>query len=422
MKGVKYILYLFSFLSISIMVYLMYYHNISHTQENHTYLFHISMIILNMCLFLSCIGLTIYTTYRFNFKRQIFSDHICSELKNIFENLPIGVIMVDIDHNIKFINSAALSLLNLETPPSKMICSSICNNSCSLDKLTLPIKFERTFKNFNQSTKDINLSVTIIPITLINTTYYIEFIYDVSYQQKLLDELIKTCNFKSELISVASHEFRSPLYSMSLSLSSILDGYSGKIDTEVKEDIEMSYASVKRLILLVDDILDLSKLENNKFEYVFENEDICFIINTVVNLSKPFLKYNNIKCFVNCDKDLFFIFDKQRMIQVFTNLMNNSIKFIESNGEITINAFRKEDLIIIEFIDTGIGIDPDIGEKIFDKFFHISNKLNLSGIGLGLYIVKNIISAHGGTIIYESPVKNNKGTKFIITFPINIVH
>jgi len=422
MKYVRYIFYTCSLLSMVIIYILIHLHSIEHSYLENSMIFHIYLLIVNMCLFISCIGLTVYTTHRFNIKRQIFSIHICSEFKKIFENLPIGVIMVDKDHTLHFINSAALTLLDLKDKPSEMRCSSICNNICSLDKIIEPIRFERNFKNSNKYIKDINLSTTIIPMILTDVVYYIEFLYDASYHQKILDELIKTCNFKSELISVASHEFRSPLYAMSLSLSSILDGYSGKIDNEVREDIEMSFSSVKRLISLVDDILDISKLENNKFEYIFEHDDICFIINTVIDFSKPFLKYNNIKYTIICDDNMSFIFDKQRMMQVFANLISNSIKFIESNGEIIINVFKKDSHVTIEFIDNGIGIDPSIGDKIFDKFFYTSNNLNLSGIGLGLYIVKNIILAHGGTISYESPVENNRGTKFIIIFPIDIIY
>jgi len=422
MKYFRYFFYVGSFFSMLIIFGILYLHSIEYPHFKNHILFHIYILIINLYLFISCIGLTLYTSYRFNIKRQIFSDRICSELKKIFENLPIGVIIVDKLHNIHFINSSALNLLNLKNFSSNMKCSTICNNICALDKITSPIKFERNFKTSNKHINNINLSTTIIPIILTNITYYIEFLYDVSYHQKILDELIKTCNFKSELISIASHEFRSPLHCINLSLSSILDGYSGIMDDEVREDIEMSYSNVKKLISLVDDILDMSKLENNKFEYSFEYGEIYFIIISVIDVSKQFLKCKNIKYIINCDPNLSFVFDKQRMMQVFTNLISNSIKFIGSNGEIIINVFKKDSFIIIEFIDNGIGIDSSIGDKIFDKFFYTSNNLNLSGIGLGLYIVKNIILAHGGTISYESPIKDNKGTKFIINLPINITH
>ena len=421
------ILYSFISLSIILIFFLIFFDKIL-INENFHRLLHHYILISNIIIFIICLFICIYLTYHFDIKRKRYFDIVCDNIHRIFELLPIGVFIIDDQYNIKFINDEAIKLLGFQNQSIPKKCTSFCKSICQLNKIDLSINFEHTLTN-DQS---IHLSTTIIPISFSEyKNLYIEFLYDISFRQKFLNKLIETCNFKSELISIISHEFRSPLHVIKLAVSSIMDGYSGDIDDEVRDDLKVSYSSVNRLISFVDELLDMSKIDNNKFEYYFEYSDICFIIQSVVDMSKYFLKNNNMKCIINCKPNLKINFDKQKMMQVFTNLMNNSIKFTEDGGIIVINVFKMSNFVVIEFIDNGRGIDNSIKDKIFDKFFYDSN-VNLTGSGLGLYIVKSIISAHGGNIDFESPVKtkyrdikfNNTrvGTKFIIRLPLNIIH
>lgn len=361
-------------------------------------------------LLMTLISNTIFS-YKYKLKRRIYISRLCYDLRHIFENLPIGIFIIDDNYIIKFINKEASKLLKIDKFKN-IKCSLICNNICNLNKITKPLQFEH-----NLTCNNLKLSSTIIPIILDDGKLYIEFLYDVSFHQKTINELTKVVNFKSDVISMISHELRSPLNAIKLSLSSILDGYSGNIESEIRDDITIAYNSTNNLINLVNDSLDISKLERNKFEYSFEPSNLFFIIHSSIESFKPFFKSKNINCIFNCDEQLEFVFDKQRILQVFINLLSNSIKFTPNGGEILITVIKTENSIIIEFCDTGSGINCIHHDQIFNKFYHCSdNILNPSGVGLGLYIVKNIISAHGGTIVYDPIYK--LGTKFIITFPL----
>jgi len=410
-------------------ILIIYVYGIENFSDNCYNLFHKYIFLINIFISILCIFMFMYNSYHYDIKRTKYFEGVCNDIKNIFSYLPIGVFIVDDQYNIKFINDEAIKLLKIDKNIYNKKCTSFCNNICEFDNIKCSVSFEHTLVNLLDN---INLCTTIIPTNFSGRNkLYIEFLYDISFRQKFLNELIETCNFKSDLISIISHEFRSPLHAIKLSLSSIIDGYSGNIDSEVKEDIEISYLGIDRLISFVDELLDMSKIENNKFEYAFEYSDLCFIIKSVVDISKYFLKNNNINCIVNCPNIISFNFDKQKMLQVFTNLINNSIKFTNPGGTILINVEKIDTAVIIEFIDNGRGVDSSFGSKIFEKFFY-DNTLNLTGSGLGLFIVKSIVSAHGGVIEYESPVKGKyndiifdnikKGTKFKITFPIDIFH
>lgn len=412
MKLFRYLLYFFIIIISFIIIFLI----IIHDFNKYLYLLtdiilHKYLLLFNIWLLLLTFIFNISSSYKYKINRRIYFSRLFYDLRHIFENLPIGIFIIDDNYIIKFINLEASKLLKIDKS-ANFKCSSICNNICDLTKIKKPIKFEH-----NLEINNIKLSSTIIPIFLDDGKLYVEFLYDSTFHQKTITELTKVVNFKSDVISMVSHELRSPLNAIKLSLSSILDGYSGDINDEVKDDITIAYTSTNNLISLVNDTLDISKLEHNKFEYSFELSNLFFIIKTSIDLFKPFFKSKNISWVFSCDEQLEFIFDKQRILQVFINLLSNSIKFTPTTGEISITVTKTETSIIIEFCDTGSGINFICIDQIFNKFYHCSdNILNPLGVGLGLYLVKNIISAHGGSIIYDPTY--TLGTKFIITFPL----
>lgn len=412
MRGFRKLIYIFIILSSFITMFLILYINF----DNYLHLVNNVvtqqyLLIFNVWILLITIIFNIISSYKYKLKRRIYISKICYDLRYIFDNLPIGIFIIDDNYIIKFINKEASKLLKIDKS-FNVKCSSICKNICNLNKISKSIQFEH-----NLEINNVKLSSTIIPIVLDDGNLYIEFLYDATFHQKSINELTKVINFKNDMVSIISHELKSPLNAIKLTLSSILDGYSGDIGSEIKDDITIAYNSTNNLIDLINVSLDTSKLENNKFEYVFELSNLFFIIHASVDSFKSYLKSKNIKCNIQCDEKLEFIFDKQRMLQVFINLLSNSIKFTPINGNILIKVIKSESYIIIEFCDTGIGIDPNISDKIFDKFYYNKNNiLNPSGVGLGLYIVKNIIAAHGGFIMYDT--SNKLGSKFIITFPL----
>lgn len=251
-------------------------------------------------------------------------------------------------------------------------------------------------------------------------------------------KLEKLERLKSEFISIVSHELRTPLTAIKNSLDIVLSGKTGEISMHTSKFVNMAKRNVTRLSAIINDLLDLSKIEAGKMEFRFErtniNTPIEFVKNTFENLAKE----KNIDLIVNLKKDLDSVYiDSQRIEQVLTNLVSNAVKFTPENGRISITTSKayKEDIqnisffeqtpknlfkeyVKIEVSDTGIGIKHDDINKVFDKFQQIENSLSrkIGGTGLGLPIAKQLIETHKGLIWLES--EPDKGSKFSLAIPV----
>jgi signal transduction histidine kinase len=238
---------------------------------------------------------------------------------------------------------------------------------------------------------------------------------------QLLDKL------KNDFINIAAHELRTPTQAI-LTFADLLPSYPDK-----KEIIETIQRNARRLKRLIRDILDVTKIESQKLVLRKEIFNVTDLVYSIIEEYREQIKKSplskNIKfyfLFPN-EKDLFVYADKERITQVISNLLDNSIKFIEDEGSIYISIkkisrsdrikyntdLNKEDQVIISIRDTGTGILEEIYPKLFTKFATKS----ITGTGLGLYISKSIIEAHGGQIWAENNDKD-KGAKFSLRLPL----
>jgi signal transduction histidine kinase len=238
---------------------------------------------------------------------------------------------------------------------------------------------------------------------------------------QLLDKL------KNDFINIAAHELRTPTQAI-LTFADLLPSYPDK-----KEIIETIQRNARRLKRLIRDILDVTKIESQKLVLRKEIFNVTDLVYSIIEEYREQIKKSplckNIKfyfLFPN-EKDLFVYADKERITQVISNLLDNSIKFIEDEGSIYISIkkisrserikyntdLNKEDQVIISIRDTGTGILEEIYPKLFTKFATKS----ITGTGLGLYISKSIIEAHGGQIWAENNDKD-KGAKFSLKLPL----
>jgi len=225
---------------------------------------------------------------------------------------------------------------------------------------------------------------------------------------------------KTEFVSIAAHQLRTPLSAIKWSLKMILDGDVGVISPEQVEFLKKTYQSNERMILLINELLNVSRIEEGRFIY---NQEICSIekiINEIIIVSKGLSKKKKIKIiFEEPQKSLPKIkVDRKKIGIVIQNLIDNGIRFNKIGGIVTISVKYDKVFIYVTIKDTGVGI-PDLEQKrIFTKFFRANNvlKLDVEGTGLGLFISKNIVEAHGGKISFES--KRNKGTSFVFSLPI----
>ena len=238
---------------------------------------------------------------------------------------------------------------------------------------------------------------------------------------------------KSDFVTIASHELRTPIQAMLLGISGILEGYSGKIDEEVREDLELAKFGIERLMRIVGNLLDLSRIEARKIELSIDRTPVHEIIERAIEEIKDLAFIHKHSIIRDLPSDIPDIeADKDRLIQVFINLLSNSIKYTPDNGTIIIKARVIDKDIEFTVADNGYGVPSWAHEDIFKKFFQADSIMSqkVGGSGLGLTITRGIIEKHGGTIKCESPLNEKeypglplgdirKGSVFTIRLPLS---
>jgi len=239
---------------------------------------------------------------------------------------------------------------------------------------------------------------------------------------------------KSEFVTITSHELRTPIHAMLLSISGVLEGYSGEINEEVREDLGLAKDGIERLTRLVENLLDLSRIEAKKIDFNMAPVPVAEIVDKAVQEVLLLARSHHHVIMNHVPGDLHDInADRDRIIQVMVNLLSNSIKYTPDGGTLIIEAETEEDKVIFSFADNGFGIPESAAEKVFEEFFQADKitSREVGGSGLGLTIARGIIEGHGGNILCESPVpkgwfpdlpldKKRKGSIFTFRLPIHI--
>ena len=238
---------------------------------------------------------------------------------------------------------------------------------------------------------------------------------------------------KSEFVTIVSHEFRTPIHAMLLSVSGILEGYSGEINDETREDLQIVNDGIARLMVLVENLLDLSRIESRKFELNMSRISVKDIVTSAIGGVSQLVEAHGHAVVEHYSSKLPDIYaDGEQMIQVVMNLLSNAIKYTPEGGMILIGAEEKGNDIVFSVADNGYGIPPVVHEKVFDRFFQADSIMSqkVGGSGLGLTIAKGIVEEHGGSIYLESPIpegrfpdlplgSDRKGTVFVVHLPVN---
>ncbi|WP_157366563.1 ATP-binding protein [Aquimarina agarilytica] len=235
------------------------------------------------------------------------------------------------------------------------------------------------------------------------------------------EEAEQSSLLKTSFIHNISHEIRTPLNSI-LGFSELIKK-EGDISADQQNHIEKVIHSGKQLIYIVDDILEISNLQTKEVTVHYDEVDLIDVFTNIIDYFKPKAEEKKIALSVDSSSliegDVVKI-DKQRLITILNKLIDNAIKFT-SEGSVSLSYSKKEDVLDIKIVDTGIGIKDDEKEIIFDSFLQLENKISrkFSGLGLGLSIAKENTLALGGSISFES--KENKGSTFTIKLPYKSV-
>lgn len=233
------------------------------------------------------------------------------------------------------------------------------------------------------------------------------------------DEFISS--MKSDFITTAAHQLRTPLSAIKWAIKIILDQDFGPLNIDQRTILMKGYESNNRMIRLVNDLLDVDRIDSGRLQYDFHPVSIVNLINSVIVVVTPRMIERKISL-IFLDKEKTFPdvrADSEKLRQVIQNLLDNAIKYSYPGGKVTIVIEeRKNNILAVSVNDSGIGIPKDQQEKIFGKFFRAANarKLQTDGSGLGLYIMQQIIKKHNGEVSFKS--EPGKGTTFTFTVPV----
>ncbi|MDD3149284.1 MAG: ATP-binding protein [Candidatus Gastranaerophilales bacterium] len=236
--------------------------------------------------------------------------------------------------------------------------------------------------------------------------------YEIIKEQN--EKIKETDRIKNEFLANISHELRTPMNAIIGFSEALKLKIFGELNEKQEDYVNDIHTSGIHLLGMINDILDLAKLEAKKIELCKTDFSVFQSINEAIGITRPLAEKKNITIKLNCeDKNAQIHADRKKFQQILYNLISNAIKFTDDNGKIEVNYKISGNNIRIYVKDNGIGIDEKYHDKIFAKFQQVDNSLTrkYSSTGLGLTITKELVELHGGKIWIES--KQNEGSKFI---------
>jgi len=400
---------------------------------------------------------------------HIFND---KRFSTLFENASIGIVVADSDGNIEDVNKYVLTefgyakkdLLHQKVefliPERLRAKHEALRAAYSKKPASLSIPAYKNLKGLRKDGTEFLVEMSIGYYDDNGDTYYIAFINELSRKKEAqetiklliaeLDQRVKESTrslnatvdqlsrqikenerkdavlvkalerekelneLKSRFVSVASHEFRTPLSGV-LASTYLLSKYTkGEEQPQRDKHIKRIISSVNLLNEVLGDLLSIDKIEQGDFKPNLTHFNINTVVNEIIQSMQHMLKKGqNISLAYNGETGIAYI-DQSMFQHIITNLLSNAIKYSPENSPIDIIIDQEDPTIIIKVKDHGIGIPKEDQGKLFKRFFRSSNAAHIEGTGLGLNIVKKYVEVMDGTITYASEL--NKGTEFVITF------
>jgi len=363
---------------------------------------------------------------KYKYKNQQL-DNLYNDMTNYLNSSDIGTIFLDENLCIRKFTPTITKEINLKAQdigrPMNHIVSNLINDDLNVgasEVLSSHISFEKEIQSKNGSWYLLKCAPYCTSENLIKGV--VLSLVDIT-NKKLLDEKILSETLKTEFFSNLSHELRTPL-NVILSALQLLDTCGSDSDVWEKEMKFKKYSNIMkqncyRQLRLVNNMIDITKLDAGFFELTVKNCNIVNIVESVTLSVAEYIKSKSIELIFDTDiEDCTISCDPEKIERVILNLLANSIKFTKPGGNITVNMYDKGENIIISIKDTGIGIPNDKLDIIFDRFRQVDRSLTRKqeGSGIGLSIVKSLVELHKGTVSVTS--EYGKGSEFIIVFPV----
>jgi len=333
----------------------------------------------------------------------------------IFRHFVDGLLYIEQD-KITFINDKAKEFFSIEEPDvlGKTLSSLKTNENIGVLVQTLESKTQPFARTVLELSETLVLNVSIAPVIHKRQTIgKIVILHDIT-RERMFERM------KTEFVSISAHQLRTPLSAVKWILRMILDGDLGKVPKNQRDFLERTYKSNERMIQPVNDLLNVSRIEEGRFLYNLQSKDLSSIVEKIVvpfailaekkglqfEYKKPKTKIPKIKM------------DTEKMILAVQALIDNAVNYTKTGGiMVSVKFLKDENNILFSVKDTGIGIQQNQQKRVFERFFRSSDaiKTETEGTGLGLFIAKNVVEAHGGRAWFES--KENKGSTFYFTLP-----
>ncbi len=352
----------------------------------------------------------------------------------LLENLNDGIIEYDESWKIVRMNQAAEHILGVaasDVVGKKITAEDAGPNEAAIAAVSFPLGSEKNRTNTEYSAplamtidtheidvsypNQMHLKVFTIPKLAAHSNSavgYIKIVRDTTRETAINQS-------KSDLVAVVAHQLRTPLSGIKWIFQAMIDGDYGELAPQQKEMLTRGLGANSDMIHLVDDILDVSKIEEANFEYKLEEKDFVEFAQKLVDELKPEFESRKLHLKLDVPKEKIpYTFDEKRMHMAIANLLDNAITYSPEGGEIAFSIAKIGETIKIEVKDSGIGIPEEARSHIFSKFYRAENakKAKPRGTGLGLFLVKSIIAGHGGAISFNSTI--GKGTTFSIKLPM----
>lgn len=341
----------------------------------------------------------------------------------LYKNSPVPYLLIDIQGHIQSANVAAVRLLNIAQTEVKgiNIFRKIETEADShLDLLVEKYKNRVAFSDEMVMVKRPDDSMVWVLMSLFSFTDktgreigLLTFV-DITKQKKAEDA-------KSEFVSLASHQLRTPIAGMKWS-AELLQMDNPELLTERQHKyIERLLISIKRMAVLVDDFLRVSRFELGTFQPEYGNLNLSDLFEDIISEQSPRAKQKNLKVKKFFDSDISVIVSDQNLLRmIVTNIYSNATKYSNENGTVHIGYKHKGDSLIISIADNGIGIPPEDQSSIFSKLFRASNAIRNvpDGTGLGLYIVREAVRVLNGSVSFTTT--ENIGTTFEVVLPLEL--
>ncbi len=352
--------------------------------------------------------------------------HAEERARMLLESAGEGIYGMDLEGRTTFVNPAAARILSYDAldligkPMHEIVQHSY------QDKSHYPYEFSPTYAAISDGDiqrvsnevmwrKDGTVFPVEYTVTPLRKNDYITgavVIFNDITERKKVEQI------KNEFISTVSHELRTPLTSVRGSLGLLVGGAVGEIPEQASTLLSIANKNTERLLLLINDILDIEKIESGKMVYHYKLLNLQEFLETSIQANYSYGEQFGVKFVISQCPDVHIYADGDRLMQVMNNLLSNSAKFSSEQSQVEISAVRRAHKIRISITDNGKGIPQNFQKHIFEKFAQAdaSDTRALSGTGLGLSISKAIVEQHGGRIDFVSRV--NIGTTFFFDLPV----